>query len=260
MKRSFSITIVLALLSALFLAPGAHAFAPKKGDKPCIDCHKLDKKDAEVIVKKIVPAATVTDVKMSPVKGVWLIEFDAGAGKHGGFGLDFSKKYLVQFATVEAVVKQQQPQPQRKVDFSRIPLGDALVLGSATAKKKVIVFSDPDCPFCRQLHPIMKQIIEKHGDVAFYIILNPLPMHKDSPRKVQAILCSKSITMLDDAFTGKSIPEPAANCTPEAMERSMALAKSLEFNGTPTLVREDGTVLSGWLPEEKLLEWIDKKQ
>jgi len=66
--------------------------------------------------------------------------------------------------------------------------------------------------------------------------------------------------MLNDAFSGKPVPEPPANCTTEAMDRNIALARSLNFNGTPTLVRDDGTVLSGFLPEDKLLEWIDKKQ
>lgn len=253
MKNFYSIIVLAALL---FIPFSSYAFPPQKGAKDCIECHKLDKKDAEVILKKIVPTGTVMDVKAAPVKGVWQIEFDAG-GKRGVFGLDYSKKYIVQLASVEAVAKQQQP---KKVDFSKIPLDNALVLGSATAKKKVIVFTDPDCPFCRQLHPIMKQIIEKHSDVAFYLILNPLPMHKDSPKKVQALLCSKSLTMLDDAFTGKPVPEPPASCSADVVEKGKEIAKSLEFNGTPTLVRDDGTVLSGYLPEEKLLEWIDKKQ
>jgi thiol:disulfide interchange protein DsbC len=242
MKKSI-VVMVVGLLIAVPLS--AQAFPAKKGDKPCAECHMLDKKAAEAIVKKIVPTATVTNVKLSPVKGVWQIEFDAGEGKRGTFGLDFSKKYLVQFASVEDVVKQQKPQPPRKVDMSKIPLSDAITVGAATAAKKVIVFTDPDCPYCRQLHTIMKQVVAKRSDIAFVLIMNPLPMHKD---------------ILDDAFAGKAVPEPAASCTADAVERSKALANSLQFNGTPTLVRDDGLVLSGFLPEEKLVEWIDKKQ
>jgi len=248
--------MVVGLLIAVPLS-GAFAFPAKKGDKPCMDCHKLDNKDAEGIIKKVVPNATVKNVKMSPVKGVWQIEFEAGEGKRGAFGLDFSKKYLVQFASVEDVVKQQKPQ---KVDASKIPLIDAITVGAATAKNKVIVFTDPDCPFCRQLHTIMKQVVAKRSDVSFALIMNPLPMHKDSPKKAQTILCTKSVDILDDAFAGKTVPEPAATCTAEAVERSKKLANALEFSGTPTLVRDDGLVLSGFLPEEKLIDWIDKKQ
>jgi thiol:disulfide interchange protein DsbC len=54
------------------------------------------------------------------------------------------------------------------------------------------------------------------------------------------------------------VPEPT--CPADAVERSKELARTLDFSGTPTLVREDGTVLSGYLPEDKLIEWIDKKQ
>jgi thiol:disulfide interchange protein DsbC len=231
----------------------AHAFPAKKGDKNCMDCHKLDKKDAEAIVKKLGPNLTVKEVKPSPIKGVWQLDVDAGEGKHGVVYLDFSKKFLLpQIVPVASL-------GTRKVDVSKILLTDAIMLGKATATKKIIVFTDPDCPYCRQLHIEMKQIIAKRDDVAFALILIPLPMHKDSPKKIQAILCSKSVEMLDDAFSGKAVPEPAAVCTNDAMERNKALAKSFEFNGTPTLVRDDGIVQSGTAPEAKLLEWIDKK-
>lgn len=247
------IVFLMLACSILALPLAAHAFPPKKGDKPCIECHKLDKKDAEAIVKKVVPTGVVTDVKLSPIKGVWQIDVDAGEGKRGSLYLDFSKKYLVagQVVPVEAIGK------PRKVDVSKIPLDSTIVLGSRDAAKKVIVFTDPDCPYCRTLHPIMKQIVAKHKDIAFYLILNPLPMHKDAFKKAQAILCTKSLEMLDDAFAGKTVPEPA--CPADQVEKDIALARSFEFNGTPTLVRDDGIVLSGYLPEDKLLEWIDKK-
>jgi thiol:disulfide interchange protein DsbC len=255
MKRFHrSIVLILALIPAL--AVTAHAFPPKKGDKACIDCHKLDKKDAEVIVKKVVPTGTVTGVKLSPIKGVWQIDVEAGEGKRGALYLDFSKKYLVagQIVPVEAIGRQT---PQ-KVEVSKIPLESAVFLGSKDAPKKVIVFSDPDCPYCRELHKIIKQVLAKRKDIVFAIILNPLPMHKDAFKKAQAIQCSKSVEMLDDAFSGKTVPEPT--CPPDQIEANKALAASLNFNGTPVMVRDDGTVLSGYLPEDKLLEWIEKKQ
>lgn len=255
MKRFHrSIVLILALIPAL--AVTAHAFPPKKGDKACIDCHKLDKKDAEVIVKKVVPTGTVTGVKLSPIKGVWQIDVEAGEGKRGALYLDFSKKYLVagQIVPVEAIGRQT---PQR-VEVSKIPLESAVFLGSKDAPKKVIVFSDPDCPYCRELHKIIKQVLAKRKDIVFAIILNPLPMHKDAFKKAQAIQCSKSVEMLDDAFSGKTVPEPT--CPPDQIEANKALAASLNFNGTPVMVRDDGTVLSGYLPEDKLLEWIEKKQ
>lgn len=254
--KKISVLLLGCLIALLPFA--ADAFPPKKGDKDCMECHKLDKKAAEAIVKKIVPTGTVTAVKQAPIKGVWQIDVDAGEGKRGALYLDFAKKYVLagQLVPVETLGKQA---PPRKVDVSKIPLDDAVVLGPAKAAKKVIVFDDPDCPYCRKLHEVIKQVLAKRDDIAFALIMNPLPMHKEAYKKAQAIICSKSAEMLDDAFSGRAVPEPPAGCTADAVERSKALAKALDFSGTPTLVRDDGTVLSGYLPEEKLLEWIDKK-
>jgi thiol:disulfide interchange protein DsbC len=223
----------------------AQAFKLKEG-QDCLTCHKLKKAEAQDIVDRIpVPNGKVVDIKSAPIKGLWQIDVQKGE-QRGAVFVDFSKKYAVGF----------QPIPQR-VAFSKIPLSDALVVGPAKAKKKVIVFTDPDCPYCRELHPVMKRIIEKREDIVFYVILNPLPMHKEAFKKAQAVLCTKSLTMLDDAFSGKAVPEPT--CPADAVQRTTALAKSLGFNSTPLLVREDGTVLPGFLQEGDLLNWIDKK-
>ncbi len=258
MKRSQGVAIVSAVLIMFFFAPASRAAG--KSDENVAECLQLERKDADSLVKKIVPEGNTVDVKESPVKGVWQIDVEKG-GQRGSIFLDCSRKYLVQLVELDAYLKQMQAQqtPQ-KVDVSKILLDDSITVGAKTAVKKVIVFSDPDCPYCRRLHKSISQIIVKRPDVAFIEILYPLPMHKDSPKKVQSILCSKSVEMLDDAFSGKTIPEPPTNCTTAAMERNTALAQSLNFSGTPTIVRDDGTVMSGALPEDKLLEWIDKKQ
>ncbi len=238
--------VVLILLCGLPVA--ANAFPADKGGN-CLDCHKLEKKEAEAIVKKIAPDAKVLDIKAAPVKSFWLIEVEAGA-RRGGILLDFSKKYLAQLTPVEALTP-------KKVDYHKISLKDAILLGAKNAKKKVVVFTDPDCPYCRKLHEEMKQVIVKRKDIAFELILFPLPMHKDAYPKAQAILCEKSLTLLDDAFAGKPVPEP--KCSNEALERNLAHGKELGISGTPALIREDGTMLSGTRPVDQLIDWIDGK-
>jgi thiol:disulfide interchange protein DsbC len=250
MKNSIVAVLMFSLLS---LAAPAGAFPPG-GSGDCQSCHKLEKKEAEELIKKLNPGITVIDVRTPPVKGLWQIEVDAGEGKRGALLLDYAKKHFIvlsQLIPIDAIGKPQ------KTDFSKLPLKDAVVMGAKGAKKKVVVFSDPDCPYCRKLHDEMKRVIEKRKDIAFYIILYPLPMHKDAYKKSQAVLCEKSQALLDDAFSGKDMPEP--KCGREAVEKNLELAKSLNINGTPTMVREDGTMLSAFLPADKLIEWIDGK-
>lgn len=252
----------IVIAAMLFLAPvlaGASVAEHPGCSGSCMECHKIERKEADAVVKKLKdagnlpPNAEIKDVKLAPAGGLWQIDIDAN-GRTGALFLDFSKKYLIpQVIPIEAIKKQE----PRKIDVSKLPLKDAVVLGSKNAKKKVVVFTDPDCPFCRKLHDEMKQVVAKRKDVAFHLILHPLPMHKEAYKKVQAVLCEKSLSMLDDAFAGKAVPEP--KCSNEAVERNIELAKQLEFNSTPTMVRGDGTVVAGALPADRLIDWIDGK-
>jgi thiol:disulfide interchange protein DsbC len=243
--------VVTAIMVLLLIAPlTSSAFSSEHpgcgGD--CRDCHKLEKKDAEKILKKVLPAGNLLDVKLSPIGGLWQLDVEAG-GKRGSLYLDFSQKHLINGQII--------PLEAEKVNFSKVSLDGAIVMGPKAAKKKVVVFTDPDCPFCRKLHAEIKQVLTMRNDVAFYIILYPLPMHKDAYKKAQAILCEKSLALLDDAFAGKALTEPA--CPNEPLEKNIALARALGFRGTPTLVRDDGTVLSGYRPAEQLSEWINER-
>ena len=239
--------IVAGLIIVLFPLL-VQAFPPDKTGN-CLDCHKLDRKEAEDLVKKLIPGAVVLDIKLAPVKAFWQIDAEAN-GRRGGIYLDFTKKYVAQIAPLEAVLP-------KKADFSKLPLKDAVVMGAKNPKRKVAVFTDPDCPYCQKLHAEMKRIIATRQDIAFYLFLYPLPMHKDAYKKAQAVLCDKSLQLLDDALSGKAVPEP--KCGNELLEKSIALGKEMGVSGTPALIREDGTILSGFLPADKLTDWIDGK-
>jgi thiol:disulfide interchange protein DsbC len=258
-KHAVIVLIVFGLLAVLPFASGAFSSEhPGCGGK-CSECHTLDKKEAEAIIKKLNPALTVIDVKPAQVKSLWQIDVDAGEGKRGPVFLDFSKKYLLVISQIIAVDSIGKPAPKRTIDFSKLPLKEALVMGPKDAKKKVAVFTDPDCPYCRKLHEEIKILLSKRSDTAFYIFLRPLPMHKEAPKKVETILCAKSVALLDDALTGKTLPERTCEKGRAQMEKNIALADSLEFRSTPTLVRDDGLVNAGYLPADQLSAWIDAK-
>lgn len=245
----------LAVLGLLLFVPfTSEAFSGPGCGGECKDCHKLEKVEAEEIVKKVISTGTVLDIKTAPVKSLWQIDVQVG-DKRGSIYVDFTKKYILdirQIALIETIGK------PRIIDFSKLPLKEAIILGPKKAEKKVAVFTDPDCPYCRKLHDEMKQLLSKRKDVAFYIFLRPLPMHKEAYKKSQAVLCEKSLTLLDDAFAGKPLPEP--KCSGAQVDKNNALADSLEFGGTPTMVRDDGTVSPGYLPADQLSVWIDNKK
>ncbi len=258
--KKYAVSIIAGFFFLVPLIAGAFSGEHPGCGGDCRECHSLEKKEAERIIKKGAPGAVVTDVKMAVVPGLWQIDFDA-QGKRGTVFVDFSKKHLLivqQILSLEEIMAQ--PAPPRKVDFSKLPIKDALVMGSKHAKKKVVVFTDPDCPYCRKLHVEIKKVLEMRHDVAFYIFLRPLPMHgKDANDKAQAIICAKSLALLDDALEGKSLPGPSCATAGAQVEKNSKLADSLGLRSTPTLVREDGMVNIGGLPAEQLSDWIDGK-
>ena len=104
----------------------------------------------------------------------------------------------------------------------------------------------------------MKQVIEKRKDIAFYIKLFPLPMHKDAYGKAKAIACGNfSLALLDDAFEKKPLPE--AKCETTVIDDIMKLAEKLGINGTPAIIFPDGRLVPGALDADAIIKAVDKK-
>jgi len=103
----------------------------------------------------------------------------------------------------------------------------------------------------------MKKVIEKRKDIAFYIKLFPLPMHKEAYAKAKAIVCEKSLSLLEDAFERKTLPAP--KCDTSAIDDNISLAQKLGISGTPAIILPDGRLLPGYLEADALIQQIDKK-
>jgi thiol:disulfide interchange protein DsbC len=103
----------------------------------------------------------------------------------------------------------------------------------------------------------VKKIIEKRNDIAFFIKLFPLKSHKDAYRKSKAIQCEKSLKLLEAAFQKKKIPDPL--CDTDVIDRNIKLASELGITGTPTIILQDGRILSGAIKAEQIIEYIEGK-
>jgi thiol:disulfide interchange protein DsbC len=127
--------------------PVSYSYGFSEKGQDCSKCHTLTKDEAATLLKDIGPGIKVLEILMSPVKGMWEVDVDAG-GKKGLVYVDFSKKYLVSGSIIALQGKVNLTDDRfselNKVDVSQIPLDDALVMGEKDAKYKVVVFDDPD--------------------------------------------------------------------------------------------------------------------
>jgi thiol:disulfide interchange protein DsbC len=102
----------------------------------------------------------------------------------------------------------------------------------------------------------MKKVIEKRKDIVFFIKLFPLPMHKNAYNKAKAIVCEKSLSLLEDAFANKSLPAP--KCETSALDENIKLAEKLGIRGTPAIILPNGTIVPGYKEADALIALIEK--
>lgn len=248
------------LLAALICLPFSNAHGFSKMGEDCSKCHKLTKEEATAIVKNMSPAWSIIDIKSSPVKSMWEIDIATGQQNVPAY-LDFSKRYILMGELIDLKEKKNLSRERfedlNRVDVSTIPLDDAIVMGDKNAPHKLIVFSDPDCPFCGKLHEEIKKVLEKRKDIAFFIKMFPLPMHKGAYDKAKTIVCEKSLALLDDAFARKDIPP--AKCTTSVIDDNIKLGGKLGINGTPAVIFPDGKIQPGYMEADALIQAVLKK-
>ncbi len=201
MRKTLLFAIPLMFFSS------AAAFAMKEcGDVgiDCAKCHTLTVAEANDLLKEI--GGGVQSVKISPVKGLWELAVEKD-GRKGVAYMNFGKKFIVAgpVFSIEALNKAAKaPAPQKKVekvDVTTIPLTNSIVMGNPKGKKRLFVFTDPDCPFCSRQHAELKKLVELDKDVAVYVKFFPLvSMHPKAYDKSRVLLEQNSPQLLDKAF------------------------------------------------------------
>jgi len=137
-----------------------------------------------------------------------------------------------------------------KVDFAALPFDQAIKIVKGNGSKKLAVFSDPDCPYCKRLE--QKELVNI-TDVTIYTFLYPLEqLHPDAGNKSKAIWCApdRAKAWTDWTMNGQ-LPEGAASCdTP--LDKVADLGRKLGITSTPTLIFASGKRILGAYPSKEI--------
>ncbi len=130
------------------------------------------------------------------------------------------------------------------IDFAALPLKDALVWKQGSGARKIVVFADPNCGYCKKFETDMQQV----KDVTVYTFLYPI-LGGDSPDKAKNIWCAENngAVWRDWMINGAAAPRSMGHCDTSALQRNVALGKKYRVTGTPSLVFEDGKQVPGAL-------------
>ncbi|MEO7757066.1 MAG: DsbC family protein [Dokdonella sp.] len=193
-------------------------------------------------MSNIAPQVKVDAVQESPIPGFY-------EAIVGGEFVYVSKDahYVLVGSAFDAVNKRDLTQVSRakarRVALAKIGPDKRIVFSPKSpvaSKYTVTVFTDVDCPFCRRFHEQVAQYNAKGITVDY--LFYPLTIHPGADKKAEAVWCSKDRA---NAFTAAMAgQDPGKASCPNPVPELTQLAQSLGISGTPTILADDGTMIT----------------
>ena len=190
----------------------------------------------------------IDEISKTPIPGLYEIRVGTDV-----FYSDEQGNHLIEGQMIDtrtrANLTEQRVAKLTAIDFATLPLKDAIVWKTGTGARKLAVFADPNCGYCKKFERELAQV----KDVTVYTFLYPI-LGPDSQEKSRNIWCAKDKTtawrdwMLNSTAPARSMGQ----CDTAALVRNMNMGRKHRVNGTPALVFEDGQRAPGALPPEEV--------
>lgn len=137
-----------------------------------------------------------------------------------------------------------------RIDFNSLPLDQAIKVVKGNGSRKLVVFSDVDCPYCKRLE---RNELANITDVTVYTFLYPIEqLHPDAANKSKLIWCANNrVKAWEDWILRDQLPSSAGNCE-VPLEKVGQLAKKAGVSSTPTLIFADGKRMLGAQPYKEI--------
>jgi thiol:disulfide interchange protein DsbC len=203
-------------------------------------------KEARQAVLTLAPGAKVVSIAPAPLAGLFEVVIDGPRGP----GVVYASTKGDHVIVGELLdVKQRRNLTEERMEkltavkFDSLPLDQAIKVVRGDGKRKLAVFSDPDCPFCRKIEPELAKL----KDVTIYTFPYPLPMHPDAARKSRLVWCAKDrVQAWDDLMLRGKLPANGRTDCGDPVDKNLALGQKLRIDGTPALIFADGRRVPGY--------------
>jgi thiol:disulfide interchange protein DsbC len=274
MKSILTNLLVLCFASGAGLAQAATAIPDSKSEMGVTEdtggtaralalANELQLIAVQKNLRLMYPKTRFEKISPTPLQGIYEVvmgrnvAFVEETGRFFIFGrlFDMEKQEdLTSMAQAQQAGEQAATKESPKLDFSVLPLEQAIKTVRGDGHRVMAVFSDPDCPYCKNL----EQELVKLDDVTVYTFLMPLDqLHPGARAKSDAVWCSKDRAAAWAALMleGK-VPKKTKGC--EAPHKVVQpLMENLGINGTPFLIAGDGRTMPGAAPAARLSAWLD---
>lgn len=196
----------------------------------------------------------IDEISKTPVNGLYEVRVN-GADI---FYTDAEGNFLIQGILFDT--KARRNLTEERVDkltaikFEALPLADAFTIVRGNGKRKLAVFEDPNCGYCKRF----ERDLQKIDNVTVYMFLYPI-LGPDSNEKSKAIWCAKDKGKTwQDWMVRDTAPPHNTACDANALTRNVALGQKHRITGTPTLIFADSTRIPGAIGGEQIEQALAK--
>ncbi len=203
----------------------------------------LTNEEASPLLKELIKTEfRILEIREAPLEGFWEVVTEIGQETRIIY-IHKNLRFIIHGQILDRQIKRNitldRLKDFRRVDTSALPLENAIPMGQG--KRKLYVFTDPQCHFCFELHEELKQI----KDLQTFFFLYPLT--RASYEKAKAIWCSQDkVKALEETYQGKELRSPSCNTSP--IDKNMKFGKRLLVESTPTLLFQNGKMMEGYTP------------
>ena len=205
-------------------------------------------KEIRQAFQKNFPGMEITSISQTPYGGLYEVVVDVQAAYATSDG-----KYLVLGNVIDLGTKRNLTAARNaklmEVKWDTLPFAKAIKEIKGNGSRKLAIFSDADCPYCRKLEPEL----EKLTNVTIYTFLYPIEgLHPDAVPTSKKIWCEKDRLKAWKAYMLKGDEPKAKGDCVNPVDEIVALGNKLKVSGTPTIILENGQRIPGYMPADKL--------
>ncbi len=215
------------ILGVALLALGVHALA----DEATI---------RKNLAERVPSFPTIDEIGKSAMPGLWELRVNGVEIYY----TDAEANFILQGSLIDTKLKRNLTEERIEklsvVEFDALPYKDSFIVVRGNGKRKLAVFEDPNCGYCKRFERDMQKV----DNVTVHVFLLPI-LGPDSTEKSKNIWCAKDKAKAWlDWVVRDQIPPPAA-CDTAALARNVEIARKYKITGTPTLVFADGSRVPG---------------
>ena len=194
------------------------------------------------------PGMEIGAISKTPYGGLYEVVVDGQAAYASSDG-----KYLILGNVIDLQSKRnltaQRNAKLSEVKWSDLPLDKAIKEVRGNGSRRLVIFSDADCPYCRKLEPEL----EKLTNVTIYTFLYPVQgLHPNAVPTSKKIWCEPDRLKAWKAYMLKGEqPKSKGDCA-NPVDDTVELGAKLKVSGTPTIILENGQRIPGYIAADKL--------